>query len=166
MSRIIPSHWGSQSAFRVEVQNLAQSVFDELDPEPAVADLGEGGQRADGGLGPTVEDRVPAAHVREHEVALAVRGGQVEGVVLARGAAVPLVLALGQEAREDAVLGVEDGQVVVGDDLEARRGGGGGQGGELGGVEVVAWGEATQAGAEEEVDGALVGGVEVESSCP
>jgi len=32
MSRIIPSHWGSQSAFRVEIQNLAEAVFGELDP--------------------------------------------------------------------------------------------------------------------------------------
>ena len=32
MSRIIPSHWGHQSAFRVEVEDLARAVFDGLDP--------------------------------------------------------------------------------------------------------------------------------------
>jgi hypothetical protein len=32
-SRIIHSHWGQQTAFRIEVQTLAQAVFDELDPK-------------------------------------------------------------------------------------------------------------------------------------
>lgn len=32
MSRIIPSHWGHQTAFREEVEELARSVFDQLDP--------------------------------------------------------------------------------------------------------------------------------------
>ncbi len=32
MSRIIPSHWGHQTKFRVEAQTLARSIFDELDP--------------------------------------------------------------------------------------------------------------------------------------
>ena len=32
MSRIIPSHWGHQAAFREEVESLAKRVFDELDP--------------------------------------------------------------------------------------------------------------------------------------
>jgi len=42
MSRIIPSHWGSQSAFRIEIQNLAEAVFHELDPalQPEVLLLG------------------------------------------------------------------------------------------------------------------------------
>lgn len=31
-SRIIPSHWGHQKAFRQEVESLARRVFDELDP--------------------------------------------------------------------------------------------------------------------------------------
>jgi len=31
MSRIIPSHWGHQTAFRTEVHGLACAVFDELD---------------------------------------------------------------------------------------------------------------------------------------
>ena len=31
-SRIIPSHWGHQKAFREEVESLARRVFDELDP--------------------------------------------------------------------------------------------------------------------------------------
>ena len=31
-SRIIPSHWGHQKAFRQEVEKLARRVFDELDP--------------------------------------------------------------------------------------------------------------------------------------
>ncbi len=35
MSRIIPSHWGHQAAFRIEVENLARSVFHELDPRLA-----------------------------------------------------------------------------------------------------------------------------------
>ncbi len=50
MSRIIPSHWGSQSAFRVEVQNLAQAVFDELDLrlEPEVLLLGLVADHEDG----------------------------------------------------------------------------------------------------------------------
>ncbi len=50
MSRIIPSHWGSQSAFRIEIQNLAQAVFDELDPrlEPEVLLLGLVADHEDG----------------------------------------------------------------------------------------------------------------------
>jgi len=32
MSRIIPSHWGHQTAFREEVEDLARRVFGELDP--------------------------------------------------------------------------------------------------------------------------------------
>ncbi len=50
MSRIIPSHWGSQSAFRIEIQTLATSVFDELDPQlnPEVLLLGLVADHEDG----------------------------------------------------------------------------------------------------------------------
>jgi hypothetical protein len=50
MSRIIPSHWGHQSAFREEVQDLARAVFVELDPrlEPEVYLVGLVADHEDG----------------------------------------------------------------------------------------------------------------------
>ncbi|MDJ0520805.1 MAG: diadenylate cyclase [Planctomycetota bacterium] len=50
MSRIIPSHWGSQSAFRTEIQTLASAIFEELDPrlQPEVLLLGLVADHEDG----------------------------------------------------------------------------------------------------------------------
>jgi O-acetylhomoserine/O-acetylserine sulfhydrylase-like pyridoxal-dependent enzyme len=67
------------------------------------------------------EDRVAAADVGQHRVQPALVVAQRQAVPLAGVAAVGVVVAVREEAAEHAVLGVEDRQVVVHDDLEPAR---------------------------------------------
>jgi len=68
-----------------------------------------------------VEHGVAAALVGEHQVVGAGAVAQGQRRALARAPAVTPGLAVAQEARKHAVLGVEDGQVVVRDRLQRRR---------------------------------------------
>mmetsp|Transcript_10835 Transcript_10835/g.30727 ORF Transcript_10835/g.30727 Transcript_10835/m.30727 type:complete len:306 (+) Transcript_10835:53-970(+) len=72
----------------------------------------------DAGLGLGVEDRVAAAHVRQDKMVLPFAVPQVHGVELAGVATVTVAVAGAEEAAEHAVLHVEDGEVLVEDDLE------------------------------------------------
>ena len=83
-------------------------------------------------------------------------------VGFAGAAAIAVAGAGGEEAGEDAVLGVEDGQVLIGDGFDAIGAGFAGQFGDLGAVEVVGRSEEREAEIEEFARGEGVGGVEAE----
>ena len=72
-----------------------------------------------------IEDRIAAAHICQHQVVLTGGIAQMELVGFTRVAAVGVVVALGEKATEDAVLRVEDREVLVRDHL-CRTGGAGG----------------------------------------
>jgi hypothetical protein len=100
-------------------------------------------------LGQRVEDRIAAADVGEDGVAAAVEVAEFDAVGFAGAAAVLEGGAGGEEAAEDAVFGVEDGEVLVGDGFEGGAAECEGELGDLIGVEVVGGGDAEEAELEE-----------------
>lgn len=140
-----------------------RGVFvDEFEAEVADADLEPEREVGGGVLGFGAEDGVAAAGVGEDGVVAALFVGEGHFVFFAGAAAIEIGSSRGEEAAEDAMLGVEDGEVLVGDGFEAGGAGLAGEGGDLGGVEVVGGSEAIEAGVEQEGRGGGVGGVEAE----
>lgn len=83
-------------------------------------------------------------------------------MLFAGAAAIKIAGACGEEAAEDAMLGVEDGQVLVGDELDASGIGGAGDLDDLFRVAIVSGRETLEAHVEQEARGDGVGGVEAE----
>jgi hypothetical protein len=92
--------------------------------EAVVGDAcGEPGFQMPGGvLGFGSEDGVAAAGVGEDGVGAAVGIAEGDAVLFAGAAAVFVAGSGGEEAAEDAVFGVEDGEVVVGDGFDGSAG--------------------------------------------
>ena len=108
------------------------------------------------------EDGVAAAHVGHHGMRAAGGVAQGDAVLLAGAAAIAIAGAGGKEAAEDAVLGVEDGQMLVGDGFDPACARAARQLGDLRGVQIVRRREALEAELEKLRGGDGVGGVEAE----
>ena len=85
-------------------------------------------------LGFGAKDRVAAADVGDDGVLTALLVLEGDAVLFARPSTVEMGGALGEETAEDAMFGVEDGQMLVGDGFNAVGTDGRGEGGDLGGV--------------------------------
>jgi hypothetical protein len=72
---------------------------------------------AAGLLGFRTENCVPATNVGHDCVCAAIQVAELDAMALTGMSAVLEARAVRQEAAEDAVLGMEDGQMLVGDDL-------------------------------------------------
>ena len=145
-----------------DLADLAGGFVSELEAEMADAGGEPRLEMETGLLGLRAEDGVAAAGVGEHGVAAAVDAAELDAVGFAGSAAILVRGAGGEEAAEEAVLGVEDGEVLVGDDLDAGSAQGVGKSRDLGGVEVVGGGDALEAEIEESAGAEEVGGVEAE----
>mmetsp|Transcript_34413 Transcript_34413/g.97597 ORF Transcript_34413/g.97597 Transcript_34413/m.97597 type:complete len:211 (-) Transcript_34413:2093-2725(-) len=147
-----------------ELAHLLGRLVHELEAQEADADSDQGVEVFGRRLGLGVEDGVSATHVGQHPMILAVLVAEVEGTFLARVPAVLVIVAIGQEAAEDTMLRVENGQMLMGDHLEAGgplRAQGMGEVADLRDVEVVRGRYAREApDAEEEPGRHSVRGVE------
>ena len=85
-------------------------------------------------LGFSAKDGVATADVGDDGVLAALLVLQRDAVLFARPSTVKMGGALGEETAEDAVFGVEDGQMLIGDGFNAVGTDGEGEGGDLGGV--------------------------------
>ena len=117
---------------------------------------------AAGVLGLGAEHGVAAAHVGQHGMRAAGLVAQGHAVVLARAAAIAIACAGRKEAAEDAVLGVEYGEVLIGDGLDVRGAGLAREFGHLRGVEIVRGSDPVEPEAEQFGGGDGVGGVQAE----
>ena len=109
----------------------------EFQPEVTDARAPPGFQVPAGLLRFGAEDGVAAADVGHHRMGAAGGSRSATRVLFARTAAIAIAGSGREEAAEDAVLGVEDGQVLVGDDLNACRRRVAGEFRNLSGVQVV-----------------------------
>ena len=91
------------------------------------------------------EDRIPAANVSYYRMRPALWISQGDPMLFAWTAAIAIRGAGGKESAKDAMLGVEDGQMLIGDGFQPLRANGSGQCGNLRGVEIMRRGEARQA---------------------
>lgn len=115
------------------------------------------------GLGAVIVEGVATASVGLEREVGADAVAEVDGVFIARAAAVAVVFAGGKEGAEDAMLHVEEGHVLVKGDFEPGGWGGAEEGLELMDIEIVARGDAFEVVVSEVVFGGEgVGGVKGE----
>ena len=72
------------------------------------------------------EDRIPAADVGDYRMRTALWISQRDPMLFAWPAAIAVRSAGGKESAEDAMLGVEDGQMLIGDGFHPLRADGSG----------------------------------------
>jgi len=132
-----------------DTRDLFGCFVDELEAEMADAGAPPIVQVHAGFLRLGAKDRVATAHVRHHRVSASTHVAQRHAVLLARMAAVLVAGARRQEATEDAVFCVEDGQVLVGHNLQLVGVDRACQIGHLRGVEIVRGCESLQSKAQE-----------------
>lgn len=145
-----------------DVADLIGGLVDEFEAEVVDAGVLPGVEVGGGVLGLGTEDGVAAADVGNDGMAAALLVFEGDLVLFAGAATIEVAGALGEEAAEDAVFGVEDREVLVGDDFDAGGVGLSGQRFDLLRVEVVGGGEAVEAHVEQHLRGDGVGGVEAE----
>ena len=104
-----------------DARHLRGGFVRELEPE--MADAGARASRPDAGgfLRFGAEDGIAAADVGHHRMRAAGRIAQRHAMLFARAAAIAIAGAGRKEAAEDAVLGVEHRQVLIGDGFDAVR---------------------------------------------
>ena len=141
---------------------VAGGFVDELEAEVLDAGAKPLVEMGAGFLGFGAKDGVAAADIGHDGVGAALTVPESDSVFLARAAAILVSGSFRQEAAEDTVFGMEDGEVLVGDGLDFFRADVTGEGGDLCGVEVVSGGEAGEAHFEIGFGGKGVGGVEAE----
>lgn len=135
---------------------------DELETEVLDAGAEPLIEMGTGFLGFGAKDGVTAADIGHDGVGAALTVAEGDAVLLAGAAAILVGSAFREKAAEDAVFGMENGEVLVGDGLDLLRADVAGEGGDLGGVEVVGGGEAGEAHFEVGLGGEGVGGIEAE----
>src|SRR5262249_25848708 len=108
------------------------------------------------------ESGVTAADVRHHRMRAPAPISQFDAVLLAGMSAVEVASPFREEAAEHAMLGVEHGQMLVGDHFDAVRAYRGRKRRHLGGVEIVARSQPVQSEVEEYGGGDGIGSVQAE----
>ena len=101
--------------------NLIRRLVDKLDPEMPDSRREPFRQMQARFLRFGAKDGVAAADVGHHRMRAAVGNPAARPGVFARAAAIAIAGAGGKEAAEDAVFGVEHGQVLVGDGFQVLR---------------------------------------------
>ena len=109
----------ASSKARVTPIDLLRRFVRELQAEARDAGRAPRVQMQAGLLRFGAEDGVAAADIGHHGMRAARGVAQRHAVLFAGAAAIAIAGAGGEEAAEDAMLGVEDGQVLVGDGLDA-----------------------------------------------
>ena len=109
----------------------------EFQAEVANAGLSPRVYRGAGLLRLRAENRIAAAHVGEHRMRPAFGVLKLDAVLLAGTSTIAIAGSFGQEAAEDAVLGVKHGQMLIGDGLDVLRADAESQRRNLRGVQIV-----------------------------
>ena len=108
------------------------------------------------------EDRVPTSDVGEYGMRTSLRIFESHPMLFAGPTAIAVRRAGGKEAAEHAMLGVEDGQMLIRDGFQTLWADGPGQSGDLLGVEIVRRGEALHTQLQIRFGRERVGGIEAE----
>src|SRR5260370_14823260 len=101
--------------------DLIRRFMRKFQAEVMDAGLAPGAQMQGGLLGLRAEYSVATAYVRQHGMGAAGWVAELYDVTLARSAAIAVARAGGKKAREDAVFGMEDGQVLERDCFDRAR---------------------------------------------
>ena len=125
---------GRSQRRRKTSRDLVGGFVDEFQAEVADAGLSPRVEVGAGFLRFGSEDGVAAAYVGEHRMGAAFGVLEGDAVFFAGAAAIAIAGAVREEAAEDAVLGVEHGQMLVGDGFDILRADGEGERRNLRGV--------------------------------